>query len=134
MCMAVYLATALPLPEAERAPLRVEPATEETAKRLARHLSLPHVYFVASHEGCGCGFVLDHGDGTDEDCSERQASALALSELVAEVARRGRAEILVCIDGREEEAPERTSTLEGEEPLEVRWNERALYRVGDFAR
>jgi hypothetical protein len=132
--MAVYLATALPLPEADRAPLRVEPAAEETARKLRRHLTLPHVYFVASHEGCGCGFVLDHGDGTDEDCAERQASALALRDLAGELPARGAAEILVCLDGLEDTPPEHTRTLGEDDELEVRLNDRVLYRVAARAR
>jgi len=128
MCLAVYLATVQPLPVVDRAPLVLEPAAEATAARLRGHLSLPHLYFVASHEGCGCGFVLDHGEGTDEDCSERQSSALALRALLVEAAARGPAELLVCTDGCEAERPKVTRAFDPE-AFEVRLGEHALIRL-----
>ncbi len=129
MCMAVYLATAQPLPEAERPPLTLEPAAAETAERLRKHLKLPHLYFVASHEGCGCGFIPDRGDATDEECSLRQASADGLRALAKEAASLGDAEILVTFDGEESSDPERSRTLEDYEDLVVKWGDRVLWCV-----
>lgn len=127
--MAVYLATALPMPDKGRAPLTLEPAAPETAERLKKHLVLPHLYFVASHEGCGCGFILDHEGGTDEDCAARHASVDALRELVVEVAKRGNAEVLVCFDGEEAIEPDHSRTLEYPDDLEVKWGDRVLWCI-----
>ncbi|MGC4122637.1 MAG: hypothetical protein QM765_50310 [Myxococcales bacterium] len=125
--MAVYLATSQPLPEAERSPLTIEPAAAETAERLRTHLKLPHLYFVASHEGCGCGFIPDQGDATDEECSMRQASVDALRELAQEAARLGNAELLVTFDGEESAETERSRTLEDYDDLVVKWGDRVLW-------
>lgn len=128
MCLAVYLATARPLPDSDRAPLNVEAAAPETAERLRRHLALPHLYYVASHEGCGCGFVAER-DGTDEELGERQASLGALRDLLAEAARAGGAELLACADGSEATPPRRSLTLDDPDDLRLREEESALFRV-----
>lgn len=129
MCMAVYLATSHPLPQAERSPLTLEPAVPETAERLRKHLKLPHLYFVASHEGCGCGFVPDRGEATDEECSLRQASVDALRALAKEAAALGDAQLLVTFDGEEATDTDRSRTLEDYEDLVVKWGDRVLWCV-----
>ncbi|HEY3451097.1 MAG TPA: hypothetical protein VGK67_32365 [Myxococcales bacterium] len=127
--MAVYLATSQPLAQAERSPLIVEPAAAETAERLHKHLKLPHLYFVASHEGCGCGFIPDQGDAPDEECSLRQASADGLRALVKEAAGLGDAELLVTFDGEESADTDRSRTLEDFDDLVVKWGDRVLWCV-----
>lgn len=126
--MAVYLATAQPLPERGRDPLHLEPAAPETVQRLRRHLRLPHVYFVASHEGCGCGFIQD-SEGPDEDEAARAASLSALRELVREAAARSPVEVFVGFDGEEATEPEHSVTLTDPDELQVRWGDRVLYCI-----
>ncbi|MBI5544759.1 MAG: hypothetical protein HY901_12785 [Deltaproteobacteria bacterium] len=128
--MAVYLATSQPVPTKDRSPLSIEPTAPESAARLRQHFTLEHLYYVASHEGCGCGFITDQDQGTDEDCADRAASLSALHELVHETALlTPGAQLLVCFDGEEETAPEHSRTLEDPDQLRVRWGDRILYSV-----
>jgi hypothetical protein len=59
MCMVVYLAADAPLPliswDAQAPAFHVKALGSRDDPVRAR-FSKPHVYYVGSHEGCGCGF------------------------------------------------------------------------------
>jgi hypothetical protein len=83
MCLSLFLASNSDLP-----PLELEELTvEELLPRRRRHRrelevlrtslgGLPHVYRVSSHSGCGCGFIREPRDATEDAESLRSLTAL----------------------------------------------------------
>ena len=100
MCLAVYLASNLELQPSswsERQPgyylERVKPG-----KVVCRLFSLPYVYYVGSHEGCGCGFLKDGEVG--EELELHQANYWALVKCIKEAQSRGaNIELYACWEG-----------------------------------
>jgi len=107
MCLVVYLAASKPLPELPWNP--AEPAfhvqsRDDGAARVRGQMTLPHVYYVGSHEGCGCGFDQENGNpGHPEELAATRASLDALARyLRAAVLSHDRLELYTCWDGDEE--------------------------------
>lgn len=130
MCLMVWLGSEVPLvrvalPRATGSAtvyFRVTPEAPEAPVRV--QLDQPHVYYVGSHEGCGCGFrsralgleglrafaevlpllpaLLD--DEREELLAE-QRSREFLSDVIREALLGGKVEVLSCWAGEEAEPP-----------------------------
>jgi hypothetical protein len=100
MCLAVYLASPYPLLNAGRwedtPTLSLKPLLEREAAIRVR-FSHPHVYYVGSHTGCGCGF----GAGDPANADSRQRTIADLVGLLSEAAGDAPFEILTCWEGDE---------------------------------
>ena len=114
MCMAFYLASSEPLtPKAwdpENPALHVA-ALHDKDKPVLSHFSLPNVYYVGSHEGCGCGFDYgkypEYEEDEPEEAEARRRSRLQLVELVeAVIDAAGVAELYACWEGDQGEDPD----------------------------
>ena len=98
MCTAVYVATSLPVEttkwnkEAPAFYVKELEGYDELRRRFAPR----SVYYAGSHEGCGCGFVFYDGD------PERRR---ALDALIAFIRRVAPADVFVCWEGQQTEAP-----------------------------
>jgi hypothetical protein len=81
MCLSVHVATAAPLPVGVWNPnvraFYLEVAPENAAVR--DRFSLPFVYFVGTHLGCGCGFSRYENDDERE---KTQANYTALAGVI----------------------------------------------------
>lgn len=42
-------------------------ANSADSKRMSIHFTKPHVFYLGSHEGCGCGFRREHYNFNDPD-------------------------------------------------------------------
>ncbi|MBN1426843.1 MAG: hypothetical protein JXB07_00575 [Anaerolineae bacterium] len=93
-CPAFYV-TELPRPQDEQ--VRVQ-------------FSKPYVYYVGSHQGCGCGFLYGQYPGFEDDANEerdKRESVARLSQYLAEaVAANGPIELFACWDGDQAIEPE----------------------------
>ena len=112
MCLAVYLATDQQLPPIawnEAAPaFYLEPVAAHHAA--SRQFSLPQVYYVGSHHGCGCGFSKDGEVGTELELCQANYNALGrtLRELLS---RKGSAQLFTCWEGDQGDTPELTASV-----------------------
>ena len=100
MCLAVYVASSVELDIiqwSERAPgFHLEQAPKRD--KVVRQFALPHVYYVGSHEGCGCGFIKEGEEGLELEI--RQANYIALAGLIREAMARGASiELFACWEG-----------------------------------
>ena len=108
MCMMVYVASDHPLPtsawDEDRPGFHVE-ALSERDESVRRQFSKPFVYYVGSHQGCGCGFDWDVFEGVSEDDPEfadAKASRQGLFELLALGLRQGgELGLFACWDGNQ---------------------------------
>jgi hypothetical protein len=106
MCLVVYLASRMPLPEiawTPAAPGFHVKATDDGASRVRGQMASSHVYYMGSHEGCGCGF--DPGTANPNHPAEFKATRHTLEALGrylrAAVAANGEVELYTCWDGDE---------------------------------
>ena len=104
MCIVVYIASEIPLPTiTSTGPVpafHVIPLESNDSAVRAR-FSKPHVYYVGSHEGCGCGFAYGLWEGEPE--AKAAASKYSVDRLAdyLTVATRsaGNIELYACWDG-----------------------------------
>jgi hypothetical protein len=111
--MMIYIASDRPLPlidwRGEFPAFHVrELRPQEEAVRT--HFRKPFVYYVGSHEGCGCGFAYGQWpcDGEDyslEDAAARR-SVRRFSEYLASATRLGAVELYACWDGEQDRTPD----------------------------
>lgn len=119
MCLAVYVASDVPLPESkwnEQAPaVYLQPVPESAAVR--RQFSLQHVYYAGSHEGCGCGF---RKRGTfDQEWQQCQDNYRQLADALSSAVRHGaRVQIFTCWEGDQATAPDRIGVVTLQELVE----------------
>ncbi|MFO0960713.1 MAG: hypothetical protein U0800_25305 [Isosphaeraceae bacterium] len=111
--MMVYVASGYPLPTLAWDEARPSFYVKELSERdeaVRRHFSKPCVYFVGSHEGCGCGFQYGQYEGLEEDCEElasAEESRRRLSEfLVVALRHQPEVELFACWDGDQGATPE----------------------------
>src|SRR5438067_4355362 len=96
MCLYVYVATDSDLPELRWD--KKQPAFNvhrlKRKEKFLRGLSGANAYILGSHEGCGCGFIVDElGDPQRQAASEN--SRRGLSEYVDRVVRRETSVVLL---------------------------------------
>lgn len=101
MCLALFVASAAPLPElpwSASEPAFAAVPLRERQEAVARRFGRPHVRVLWAHTGCGCGFsaVLE------ADAAARGRSLAALAAYAAEAVRHGPVELLVCWDDADE--------------------------------
>lgn len=98
MCLAVFLAAEQELPQvawsAARPSFHAGPL-ERFEESVRGKVSLPLVYALGAHTGCGCGFLNDGAD--DPDAVRRSREQLAA--YAAEAFRHGAVELYVCWSG-----------------------------------
>ncbi len=106
MCLAVYMASPLPLPLIawdDHPAFYVEEVPHDDLVRA--HFSHPNVYYLGAHEGCGCGFAhgllpLKTEDDRKNDDAGR-ASVAALKSYVGAAASSAPAELYACWEGEQ---------------------------------
>ena len=107
MCMASYIASDHPLPTSEwdsnRPAFYATGLARNDEEIVRRQFSKPFVYYLGSHEGCGCGF--QHGqcaeyEGEHESIIAAQESRRRLIEFVsAALGRQESVELFACWEG-----------------------------------
>lgn len=107
MCLAVYIASATALPlvawDEARPAFYVDGVAPDDPVR-ARFL-MPNVYYLGSHEGCGCGFkygVMPAGLEDQEDEATGRAAVDALRAYVAQAAVGRPVEMFACWEGEQQ--------------------------------
>ena len=110
MCLMVYIASTHPLPLIpwnEHAPAFHVAELLEIYQSVCSQFTHPLVYYVGSHEGCGCGFdYAEWSVGDDEQADEQAARATVhrLAVSLAQVVATGSVEIFACWAGDHEQA------------------------------
>lgn len=111
MCLAVYIASPSPLPlvawREEDPAFYVQDAELDDPVRA--HFGWANVYYVGSHEGCGCGFAYNQlpkhlQESGDE--AQRRSSVAALRDYVREATALGPVQLFACWEG-EQSFPEK---------------------------
>lgn len=125
MCYVVYLGTDQSLKtfkwEKEKPAFYVEEVVEKDRVLIKQYFSKSNIYYIGSHEGCGCGFAYD-----DEDLDVNDADDLADNESRKESVRRfnsllemilqksNQIEIFLCWDGDQGLELEKTDVVKKE--------------------
>ncbi len=109
-----------------------------------RQFSAPNVYYVGSHEGCGCGFQCDELHFPDPDAppevvaadaadlAERQDSLRRFASYLTQALDRGATvDVYACWAGDEAAAPAFRESLRPDDLLDARpyFREKELLRV-----
>jgi len=113
--MTIYIAATAPLPlipwsDDEPAFNVNELGSEYHDAKVRRQFSKQYVYYVGSHQSCGCGFSYGQYPGfedNDDEESKKRESVRRLAEYLDQVTRQhGQAELCACWDGDQGEEPE----------------------------
>jgi hypothetical protein len=104
MCMMIYIGSekALPLISwKDDAPAFNVSELSEGEAVVKKQFSMPYVYYVGSHEGCGCGFQAgQYPQFEDEEKPLKEESLFRFSKYLKENKSKGeRVEIYSCWDG-----------------------------------
>jgi hypothetical protein len=126
MCIMVYVASDHPLPttawDLNRPAFHVVDVAERDA--LVRcQFSKPYVYYVGSHEGCGCGFQFGEYEGFEEeaDLPDKRNSRRLLAEFLAvALQHQQEVELFACWDGDQAIQPEYRAKLHPADLMETR--------------
>ncbi len=117
MCMVVYIASdyALPTSAWDEARRRFYvTALSEGDEPVRRQFSKPCVYYVGSHEGCGCGFQYGEHEWLEEDpvaLAAAQDSRRCLVEFLSvALQHQPTVELFACWSGDEAAPPEHHGT------------------------
>ena len=87
---------------------------DEAVAPVRSHFAHPHVAYVGSHEGCGCGFQLGEHAGFEdpEDVSRKRATLARLADYLDLRLDEGCSiAIYACWSGDESQSPEHRRTL-----------------------
>jgi hypothetical protein len=141
MCNVVYIACAQPLREIawdEAAPQFYVQRLEEDDHVVRQRFSHPHVYYVGSYQGCGCGlaYAPAAGDDSEEGHRSRRDRDLFAAFLEEELARtRASVQLFTCWAGDEWEAPDHDHQIEPDDIRTGRFGfeEGAFAVIGDGA-
>ena len=113
MCLAFYVAgrEALPLIAWNRhTPGFYVEAIEGDDEVVRRQFTLSHVYYVGSHEGCGCGFFKEGEVG--EELGRVQENYRRLAEYLRQAQKQGGdLELFTCWEGDQGRSPGYRETL-----------------------
>jgi hypothetical protein len=128
MCKMVYVASgrALPLIEwQENNPGFWVRELREAEEAVRKQFTKPSVYYLGSHEGCGCGFaygiwpIADDSPYAERRHDEERAgreSVRRLAEYLSEAVEDGEVELYACWDGDQESNPDEQATIT---PLDI---------------
>jgi hypothetical protein len=131
MCLSVHIASNAPLPvstwdrDARAFYLEAVPVDAPVRDRF----SLPNVYFVGSHLGCGCGFTRYEND---DERDKTQANYAALAGVIRDVlSSTSSIEIFTSWEGDHANEPELLESVSVSELIlpEFELKERQLLRV-----
>ena len=137
MCMVFYVGSDHPIPRQpwnESAPeFHVDDIPEDYAV-VTRHFSKPHVCYVGSHEGCGCGFQSSEFPEFDDPAdlaAKRQQRARLTQLLRAALGKSETLELYTCWSGDESKEVESRDVVVPEDFLSARehFRERELLTV-----
>lgn len=131
MCLQLYLAASESLPLVawdERAPGVSVSGLHPRSLDVKARFDLPHVYYVGSYQGCGCGFIKKYSDELDQvldDYTTLAAYVRAARERDVEL------QIYACWGGEEFAACESRQIIEQAVLLneDFEFEEKALYNV-----
>lgn len=137
MCMVVYVGSDQPLPRQpwdEAAPAFCVTDIPECDAEVTRHFSKPHVCYVGSHEGCGCGFQsseFPEDDDPDDLAVARQQRAHLARLLRVALEQSTTLELYACWSGDESKDVEYRGVVVPEDLLSARerFRERELLTV-----
>ncbi len=106
MCLAVYIAADSDLATVawqEASPSVYVEEAKDFDRELRNQFSKRHIYYVGSHEGCGCGFrraTSAQRDDTDVEARRMQASHQELATYLHQhLDRAGTIEMFACWEG-----------------------------------
>jgi len=108
MCFALYLAADNPLPLRawdEHAPAFYV-TTEDIHQRPIPILSKPYVYYLGSHQGCGCGFRVAGIPPEWPEYAERMQNHEQLVEYLEAATKHGPVELFMSWEGDEQLQPQ----------------------------
>ncbi|MCA9408591.1 MAG: hypothetical protein H6755_05890 [Candidatus Omnitrophica bacterium] len=122
MCYAVYLGTDQKLNTSkwdEKSPaFYVEEVVDKDEVSVKQHFSKSNIYYVGSHEGCGCGFAYDDEDldiNDDEDVADnesRKESVVRFNNLLEQIFRNtNELEVFLCWEGDQGLQPEKSDVV-----------------------
>ena len=139
MCMMVYVASDYPLPTLAWDPSRrasTSPSCARQEEPVRRQFSKPCVYYVGSHEGCGCGFQYGEYEGFEEeaDLPQKRGARHQLAEFLAvALQHQPEVELFACWDGDWATEPEHQGRVRPAELLGARtfFRERELLLVSE---
>jgi hypothetical protein len=119
MCLAVYVASDVPLPKSdwnEHAPaFYLKPVSERAGVR--KQFLYSRVYYAGSHEGCGCGFLKDGADG--QELERRQENYRSLADVLSAATGTGaQLQLFTCWEGDQTKSPRTTGLISLEELIE----------------
>ncbi len=108
--MMLYVASDKPLPlvtwDKDNPNFNVK-ELDENSKAVGRQFSKPYVYYLGSHQSCGCGFSYGQYDYGEEEDKAARESVRKLSEYLAQAVKvAGPLELYSCWDGDQEDKPE----------------------------
>ena len=139
MCLAVYIASDHELPEIgwdESDPKFHVEIIDGSDEKMDKHLKLPNVAYLGSHQGCGCGFRKPINIPEDllepNELEESQADYNALASYIKNLQNSGAScEIYACWEGDEEHHSEYKSRVTTEElaSKEFRLQEKTYYEL-----
>jgi len=123
MCLAVYIASDHELPEIswdESNPQFYVETIEGREGKIDRHLTLSHVAYAGSNQGCGCGFnkPIDMPEELLEpkELEEAQSNYDALADYIKKLKKLGASfEIYVCWEGEQAHPSKSKSRITTEE-------------------
>ena len=133
MCLMVYIGSDKPLPlidwnENERAFNVTE--LNKFEKSVESQFNVPHVYYVGSHLGCGCGFLKEYK--VEEELAQTNNNYLQLNAYLQKARETGaQVQLYSCWDGDQSAKPEFRDQIELNHLLEAsfEFKEKALYEV-----
>jgi hypothetical protein len=137
MCMVVYVGSGYPLPtlpwNAACPRLHVTELDVRGAP-VRRRFTKPCVYYVGSHEMCGCGFSYGEYEGFEEEADlpqKRQSRRLLAEFLAVALQHQAEVELFACWYGDEAHEPEHRGRVRPVDLLQTRtfFRERELLIV-----
>jgi hypothetical protein len=134
MCVMVYVASDEPLPRIawdERAPSFYVDDVTDSDRTVSGRFTLPHVCYVGSHEGCGCGFQFGEYpevEEPDDTAAARRSREQLVDYLQQQLAAGRRLELYACWAGDEAEPADHTGVITPSQLLV----ERTYFREREF--
>jgi len=102
MCWALYLASDFELPQIpwnKGAPSFCSVPLADYERCVAVQFSLQHVIYLGSHQGCGCGFMSDESDGSEEAVLRAKTMSSLVGYLNDLLAKGAKLEMFLCWEG-----------------------------------
>lgn len=123
MCLAVYISTdqhIQTIPWNNDVPsLFITDTNNRDHYKVENQFTLAQVYYIGSHEGCGCGFIFNENDPEYlEEKADLQLRIDSVSKLVSLIesvlSKSASVEIFACYEGSQSEKPNRIGEIEPE--------------------